>query len=1203
MTRRVRNVLATLLGIGVVAVGALVLLAFGPSRSAQALPSCTVTWTGTAGDGLWETAGNWNTDALPGPTDVVCINETTTTVTYSGPDTLVLAVRSSAPLTIASGELGLTGTTDASSVAGLTISGGSLGDTSNDQASLTDTGAFSWTSGSIQAPTTQTIQPVLSVTSTTNIASINGGYSDNNWNLDFSGSLSFSSANLYTYNGGSFTVAGVATFADGSALYDQGQSGPFTVTSTGTLTKAATSGTANEHLPLDVLAGGTVSVPGGTLSTGNGTPVGTVDGHFSAAAGATLGLDGDNTGTSGASSGAGTVVFSGTNSLGAPLGVANATVASGTTTATVAVDMAGTLDIQSGEFATVASGGVVGGFALSSGSLGDQTNDQGSFTDTGTFSWTGGSIEAPNAQSSQPVLTDTSTTDTAVIDGGYQNNNWNVTFDSPLSYGSSYLYCYYGGSFTEAGVATFADGSTLNDQGQGGVFTVTSTGTLTKAGTSGTATVGLPVVNDGTVAAGGGTLVLDALTNTGTLNLGTGVVVVEGNSYTPAAGSTTEVTIGGTAAGISYGQLQLSGGITASGTLDVTTAVGFTPTSGETFAIVASTGTSTGTFSPVDQALLPGGLAYTQTGSAAGVTLTVGTAISPTTLPDATDETAYSAQLSVLGGTAPFTWSVSAGTLPAGLTLAPSTGLLSGTPTTIATTHFTIEVADSSHPVATATQAYTFNVVSPGPPTVTAVIPSAGPTTGGTGVDISGTLFTGATAVRFGSTEATSFTVMGPDEIDAVSPSGTVGNVDITVTAPGGTSATSSADVFAYVAVTTADPYHSLPPARICDTRTGGTKVGCAAASGPLGPGSTLTVTAEGNGGVPASGVTTVVVNITVANTTAQSHLTVYPANQPEPTASNLNWVAGQTVPNLVQVGLSPSGTFDLSNLNGDTDVIVDVEGYFAPPAATGEGLYNALASPARICDTRTGNPSGLTGTALTQCEGLAPAPGTSLAVQVTGLGGVPSTGVGAVVLNVTAIGATASGHLTVYPAGGAAPTASNVNYTAGLNVANRVIVPVSATGAVDVFSFAGTPQIAVDVAGWYTDASNAAATGTIYTPASSPTRVCDTRTGLDYTTQCTGDTLGAGTVLPVVVAGELGIPSDAKAVVLNVTATDTTGHSHLTVYPFGQPLPTVSDLNWAPGKTVPNLVVATVGTGGELNLENFADTTDVIVDVVGWYS
>jgi len=339
---------------------------------------------------------------------------------------------------------------------------------------------------------------------------------------------------------------------------------------------------------------------------------------------------------------------------------------------------------------------------------------------------------------------------------------------------------------------------------------------------------------------------------------------------------------------------------------------------------------------------------------------------------------------------------------------------------------------------------------------------------------------------------------------------------------------------------------------------------------------------------------------VTVADTTSRSHLTVFPGGEPEPTASNLNWSTGQNVPNLVTVALSASGTFEAENFAGSADVIVDVEGYYGA-GDPGQGLYDALATPARICDTRAGNPSGLTGGA-TQCTGLTPAAGTPLGVTVDGLAGVPSTGVGAVVLNVTAVRPTASGHLTVYPAGGSAPLASNVNYTAGEVVPNRVVVPVGTGGVVEVLSSAGHPDVLVDVAGWFTDDSDSSATGARFVPAVTPTRVCDTRSGLSYATPCAGDTLGAGATLDVTVAGADAVPADATAVVANVTVTDTTATSHLTVSPAGDPVPTVSDLNWTAGKNVPNLVVATVGADGQIELTNFAGSTDVIVDVVGWF-
>jgi len=75
------------------------------------------------------------------------------------------------------------------------------------------------------------------------------------------------------------------------------------------------------------------------------------------------------------------------------------------------------------------------------------------------------------------------------------------------------------------------------------------------------------------------------------------------------------------------------------------------------------------------------------------------------------------------------------------------------------------------------------------------------------------------------------------------------------------------------------------------------------------------------------------------------------------------------------------------------------------------------------------------------------------------------------------------------------------------------------------------------------------------------------------------------------------------RAVLVNVTATDSTASSFLTVYPSDASMPASSDLNWAPGTTVSNLVLAKLGSDGRLLLLNGIGTTDVVIDVLGWYN
>ena len=91
-----------------------------------------------------------------------------------------------------------------------------------------------------------------------------------------------------------------------------------------------------------------------------------------------------------------------------------------------------------------------------------------------------------------------------------------------------------------------------------------------------------------------------------------------------------------------------------------------------------------------------------------------------------------------------------------------------------------------------------------------------------------------------------------------------------------------------------------------------------------------------------------------------------------------------------------------------------------------------------------------------------------SISVQVTGQGGVPATGVSAVALNVTVADPTAAGYITVWPSGTPRPETSNLNFQAGQNIPNLVIVPVGPDGKIQLYNGSpGTVQLIADVAGY----------------------------------------------------------------------------------------------------------------------------------------
>jgi hypothetical protein len=190
---------------------------------------------------------------------------------------------------------------------------------------------------------------------------------------------------------------------------------------------------------------------------------------------------------------------------------------------------------------------------------------------------------------------------------------------------------------------------------------------------------------------------------------------------------------------------------------------------------------------------------------------------------------------------------------------------------------------------------------------------------------------------------------------------------------------------------------------------------------------------------------------------------------------SNLNFVAGQTVPNRVLVKLSATGAITIYNGGGSgtSDVVVDVGGYVTRAGAPGlTGGYTAVV-PARILDTRDS-----LGICSPTCNTVGP--GSSLTLQVAGSvdvhtgmpSGVPGTSSGAppraVVLNVTADRPTHASFVTVYPGGGL-PVISDLNFVAGQTVANLVVVELSPSGTVTLYNSQGSVDLVVDVEGWYT--------------------------------------------------------------------------------------------------------------------------------------
>ncbi|MER6290791.1 PKD domain-containing protein [Streptomyces sviceus] len=381
---------------------------------------------------------------------------------------------------------------------------------------------------------------------------------------------------------------------------------------------------------------------------------------------------------------------------------------------------------------------------------------------------------------------------------------------------------------------------------------------------------------------------------------------------------------------------------------------------------------------------------------------------------------------------------------------------------------------------------------------------------------------------------------------------------------------------------TTVGPaYVAVSPKRILDTRNG-----TGAAKRRVGPGGVVRLKVLGTGGVPASGVTAVTMNVTDADATASSYVTVYPDGKSRPTASNLDFTAGRTNPNLVTVRVSAGGYVDLYNAHGDVDLIADVQGYFTTKSITANDQMGNLAAipPARVLDTRYG-----TGSAKGKV-----APGSTTTVTLPKEGQTDET-IGAV-LNVTATGGTGSGVVTVYC--DSRPSTSNLNYRAGQTVSNLVVTKVCSDGKIEIHNTGGHVNLIADLQGLYTDYNadgDNAPVGSPFVPAA-PSRFLDTRNG----TGAPAKPLGAGSTLTVKVAGVAGVPDDATAVIVNLTGVSPTTATHLTAYGAGS-LPNVSNDNLSTGETRPVLAVIPVDADGDIHIHNANGSLNVVADLEGY--
>jgi hypothetical protein len=452
------------------------------------------------------------------------------------------------------------------------------------------------------------------------------------------------------------------------------------------------------------------------------------------------------------------------------------------------------------------------------------------------------------------------------------------------------------------------------------------------------------------------------------------------------------------------------------------------------------------------------------------------------------------------------------------------------------------------------------------PPTVTSISPTSGPQTGGTTVVITGTNFSGATAVTFGATAATGFAVNSATQITATSPAGT-GTVDITVTTVGGTSATSAADQFTYVPAPTVT---SISPT-----------------SGPGVGGTTVTIT-----GTNFTGATTVVFGATAATGVTVNSATQITATSPAGTstidirvttaggtsatsaADQFTYVATPAVTSLSPTSGPAAGgtvvTITGTNFTGVTAVS------FGGTAAAGFTFNSATsitatspAGAAGAVDVRVTTPGGTSAiSAADQFTYAGPPSITSISPTGGPLGGgtiVTITGANLSGATVVTFGATAAAGFTVNSA--TQITATSPAGAGTVDIRVTTVGGTSAMSAADQFSYAATPAVTsvAPNAGLLAGGTSVTITGTALSGA----------TAVKFgATNATSFTVNSATSITAV------SPAGAGTVDVIVTTPGGTSATSASDQFSYTPAPTVGSISPSSGSAIGSTSVAVTGTG-----------------------
>jgi hypothetical protein len=243
----------------------------------------------------------------------------------------------------------------------------------------------------------------------------------------------------------------------------------------------------------------------------------------------------------------------------------------------------------------------------------------------------------------------------------------------------------------------------------------------------------------------------------------------------------------------------------------------------------------------------------------------------------------------------------------------------------------------------------------------------------------------------------------------------------------------------------TALAFYPVTPCRLVDTR-----VSSGALAGPsMAAGQTRSFPLlAGPCNVPST-AQAYALNFTAVPQRQLGYLTVWPAGQAQPLASTLNALTGTVTANAAIIPAGSGGAIN-AFVTDQTDLIIDINGYFAPPGPGGLSFYPL--APCRVLDTRqTGSGQPFSGT---------------LNVNVSGSACGVSTAGQAYVFNATVVPPGPLGYLTLWPEGAAQPFVSTLNALDGSITSNMAIVPAASSS---VSAYASDPtQLILDISGYF---------------------------------------------------------------------------------------------------------------------------------------